>query len=159
MCCQGDMNEAIEPYIKDERNVDKVSRTPHLHIILYCQAQWGLIDCFVQVRATAVDSCKRLGRYRMPFCWTAIELAKIFRGIPLTGKYRVINECLDLKFIKKIETLTVPFLRILLAFPFFILITSTCQAIFTSIGDVVVHWQRTRLPGQRSRVRIRHLPQ
>jgi hypothetical protein len=40
----------------------------------------------VQVRATAVDACKRLGRYRMPFCWTAIELAKIFRGIPLTGK-------------------------------------------------------------------------
>jgi hypothetical protein len=41
---------------------------------------------YVQVRATAVDACKRLGRYRMPFCWTAIELAKIFRGIPLTGK-------------------------------------------------------------------------
>ncbi len=40
----------------------------------------------MQVRATAVDACKRLGRYRMPFCWTAIELAKIFRGIPLTGK-------------------------------------------------------------------------
>ena len=38
---------------------------------------------FLKVRASAVDACKRLGRYRMPFCWTAIELAKIFRGLPL----------------------------------------------------------------------------
>ncbi|XP_023320823.1 dedicator of cytokinesis protein 7, partial [Eurytemora carolleeae] len=53
---QGDMNEAIEPYLKDDRNVEKV-------------------------RATAMDACKRLGRYRMPFCWTAIELAKIFKGL------------------------------------------------------------------------------
>ena len=27
---------------------------------------------------------RRLGQYRMPFCWTAIELAKIVRGIPLS---------------------------------------------------------------------------
>merc|ERR1719361_363282 len=56
---QGDMGEAIEPYIKEERNVDKV-------------------------RAAAADACHRLGQYRMPFCWTAIELAKIVRGIPLS---------------------------------------------------------------------------
>ena len=55
---QGDMGEAIEPYIKEERNIDKV-------------------------RAAAVDACNRLGQFRMPFCWTAIELAKIVRGIPL----------------------------------------------------------------------------
>ncbi len=55
---QGDMSEAIEPYIKEERNVEKV-------------------------RAAAVDACGRLGQFRMPFCWTAIELAKIVRGIPL----------------------------------------------------------------------------
>jgi hypothetical protein len=52
------MNEAIDPYIKPDVNIEKV-------------------------RATATDACKRLGRYRMPFCWTAIELAKIFRGLPL----------------------------------------------------------------------------
>ena len=55
---QGDMSEAIEPYIKEERNIDKV-------------------------RTAAVDACNRLGQFRMPFCWTAIELAKIVRGIPL----------------------------------------------------------------------------
>ena len=38
----------------------------------------------LQVRAAAADACKRLGQYRMPFCWTAIELAKIVRGIPLS---------------------------------------------------------------------------
>ena len=52
------MGEAIEPYIKEDRNVDKV-------------------------RAAAADACSRLGQFRMPFCWTAIELAKIVRGIPL----------------------------------------------------------------------------
>ena len=56
---QGDLSEAIEPYIKEERNVEKV-------------------------RSAAADACKRLGQYRMPFCWTAIELAKIVRGIPLS---------------------------------------------------------------------------
>lgn len=58
---QGDMSEAIEPYIKEERNVEKV-------------------------RGGALDACKRLGQYRMPFCWTAIELAKIVRGIPLANE-------------------------------------------------------------------------
>ena len=58
MVPQGDMGEAIEPYIKEDRNVDKV-------------------------RAAAADACSRLGQFRMPFCWTAIELAKIVRGIPL----------------------------------------------------------------------------
>ena len=58
MVLQGDMGEAIEPYIKEDRNVDKV-------------------------RAAAADACSRLGQFRMPFCWTAIELAKIVRGIPL----------------------------------------------------------------------------
>jgi len=56
---QGDLGEAIEPYIKEERNVEKV-------------------------RAAASEACRRLGGYRMPFCWTAIELAKIVRGIPLS---------------------------------------------------------------------------
>merc|ERR1719300_153733 len=55
---QGDMSEAIEPYIKEERNIEKV-------------------------KAAAVDACNRLGQFRMPFCWTAIELAKIVKGIPL----------------------------------------------------------------------------
>ena len=54
------MSEAIEPYMKEEKGLDKV-------------------------RASAADACHRLGRYKMPFCWTAIELAKIVRGRELVG--------------------------------------------------------------------------
>ena len=68
---QGDMSEAIEPYIKEERNVEKV-------------------------RAAAVDACGRLGQFRMPFCWTAIELAKIVRALDTRVKnFKVYKGCED----------------------------------------------------------------
>ncbi|XP_064467293.1 dedicator of cytokinesis protein 6-like [Ornithodoros turicata] len=53
---QGDMNECAEPYMKDERNREKV-------------------------RSSAVAACERLGRYRQPFAWTAISLLNVVAGI------------------------------------------------------------------------------
>ena len=52
---QGDIGECTEPYIKDDKNRDKV-------------------------RANAVACCERLGRYRMPFAWTGIHLHTILHG-------------------------------------------------------------------------------
>ncbi len=52
---QGDINEAAEPYLKESSNLDKV-------------------------RANAADACNRLGKYKMPFAWTAIHLQKIIKG-------------------------------------------------------------------------------
>ena len=51
---QGDIADAAEPYLKDA-NVEKV-------------------------RANAYDACNRLGKYRMPFAWTAIWLQNIIKG-------------------------------------------------------------------------------
>ncbi|XP_046442972.1 dedicator of cytokinesis protein 7-like isoform X3 [Daphnia pulex] len=52
---QGDINECTEPYIKDDKNREKV-------------------------KANAVACCERLGRYRMPFAWTGIHLHSILHG-------------------------------------------------------------------------------
>ena len=52
---QGDISESAEPYLKDSTNIEKV-------------------------RATAYDACNRLGKYRMPFAWTAIWLQNIIKG-------------------------------------------------------------------------------
>ncbi len=52
---QGDITEAAEPYLKEVTNLDKV-------------------------RANAYDACNRLGKYRMPFAWTAIWLHNIIKG-------------------------------------------------------------------------------
>ena len=52
---QGDINEAAEPYLKEASNLDKV-------------------------RANAYDACNRLGKYKMPFAWTAIWLQNIIKG-------------------------------------------------------------------------------
>ncbi|XP_067118403.1 dedicator of cytokinesis protein 7 isoform X1 [Centruroides vittatus] len=53
---QGDINECAEPYIKDDKNRDKV-------------------------KANAAATCDRLGNYRMPFAWTAIYLLNIINGV------------------------------------------------------------------------------
>lgn len=52
---QGDINEAAEPYLKEVSNLDKV-------------------------RQNAYDACNRLGKYKMPFAWTAIWLQNIIKN-------------------------------------------------------------------------------
>ncbi|XP_054707332.1 dedicator of cytokinesis protein 7-like [Uloborus diversus] len=53
---QGDINECIEPYVKDDKNREKL-------------------------KSNAVLTCDRLGKYRMPFAWTAIYLMNIINGV------------------------------------------------------------------------------
>ncbi|XP_063618134.1 dedicator of cytokinesis protein 7 [Cydia splendana] len=52
---QGDVNECVEPYIKDDKNREKV-------------------------RAGAQAACSRLGKYRMPLAWSAVSLLNILSG-------------------------------------------------------------------------------
>ncbi|KAJ0181570.1 hypothetical protein K1T71_002292 [Dendrolimus kikuchii] len=52
---QGDVNECVEPYIKDDKNREKV-------------------------RAGAQAACARLGKYRMPLAWSAVSLLNILNG-------------------------------------------------------------------------------
>ncbi len=57
---QGDVNECAEPYMKDEKNRDKL-------------------------KTNAAFCCERLGKYRMPFAWTAVYLLDVFNGIGTNG--------------------------------------------------------------------------
>uniref|UniRef100_A0A914X6L0 Dedicator of cytokinesis protein 7 n=1 Tax=Plectus sambesii TaxID=2011161 RepID=A0A914X6L0_9BILA len=50
-----DISDAADPYIKEDRNREKLA-------------------------ASARDYCERLGAYRMPLAWTAIDLAKVLNG-------------------------------------------------------------------------------
>ncbi|XP_026738533.1 dedicator of cytokinesis protein 7 isoform X1 [Trichoplusia ni] len=52
---QGDVNECVEPYIKDDKNREKV-------------------------RAGALAACARLGKYRMPLAWSAVALLNVLSG-------------------------------------------------------------------------------
>lgn len=52
---QGDINDCIEPYQKEEKNIEKI-------------------------KLNAQQSCERLGKYRMPFCWTAVYLMNVISG-------------------------------------------------------------------------------
>ncbi|XP_026490440.2 dedicator of cytokinesis protein 7 isoform X1 [Vanessa tameamea] len=52
---QGDVNECVEPYIKDDKNREKV-------------------------RASAQAACTRLGKYRMPLAWSAVSLLSVLSG-------------------------------------------------------------------------------
>lgn len=52
---QGDVNECVEPYIKDDKNREKV-------------------------RAGAMAACARLGKYRMPLAWSAVSLLNVLNG-------------------------------------------------------------------------------
>ncbi|KAH1002867.1 hypothetical protein HUJ04_008902 [Dendroctonus ponderosae] len=52
---QGDVNECVEPYLKDEKNRDKL-------------------------KSIAVSVCERLGKYRQAFAWTAINLISVING-------------------------------------------------------------------------------
>lgn len=46
----------------------------------------AILPCFLsfqhkeKIRAAAVSNCERLGKYRMPFAWTAIHLVDIISG-------------------------------------------------------------------------------
>ncbi|XP_068675223.1 dedicator of cytokinesis protein 7-like [Montipora foliosa] len=55
---QGDISECAEPYMKDTENPKHRDK----------------------MRAAAVVNCDRLGKYRMPFAWTAIHLVDIITG-------------------------------------------------------------------------------
>ncbi|XP_013192989.1 dedicator of cytokinesis protein 7 [Amyelois transitella] len=52
---QGDVNECVEPYIKDDKNREKV-------------------------RTSAQAACTRLGKYRMPLAWSCVSLLNILSG-------------------------------------------------------------------------------
>ncbi|XP_052826042.1 dedicator of cytokinesis protein 7 isoform X2 [Octopus bimaculoides] len=53
---QGEINECVEPYMKE----DKIREEKH--------------------KSNAVQFCERLGKYRMPFAWTAIYLMNVISG-------------------------------------------------------------------------------
>lgn len=53
---QGDINESVEPYMKD----DKANKQ--------------------KVKENAVIMCERLGKYRQAFAWTAIYLMNVING-------------------------------------------------------------------------------
>ncbi|XP_020629756.1 dedicator of cytokinesis protein 7-like [Orbicella faveolata] len=55
---QGDITECAEPYLKDAENPKHREK----------------------MRVAAVSNCERLGKYRMPFAWTAIHLVDIISG-------------------------------------------------------------------------------
>ncbi|XP_017954547.1 dedicator of cytokinesis protein 6 isoform X2 [Drosophila navojoa] len=54
---QGDINNSVEPYLKEDKEKYRE-----------------------KVKSNAMDYCERLGKYRMPFAWTAIYLTNIFNG-------------------------------------------------------------------------------
>ncbi|XP_030380516.1 dedicator of cytokinesis protein 6 isoform X2 [Scaptodrosophila lebanonensis] len=54
---QGDINNSVEPYLKEDK--DKYRE---------------------KAKSNAVDYCERLGKYRMPFAWTGIYLSNVFNG-------------------------------------------------------------------------------
>ncbi|KAF5303063.1 hypothetical protein FQR65_LT08392 [Abscondita terminalis] len=59
---QGDLNECVEPYLKDDKyNRDKL-------------------------KANAVATCERLGKYRQAFAWTGIYLMNVINGGTLCEK-------------------------------------------------------------------------
>ncbi|CAG9827394.1 unnamed protein product [Diabrotica balteata] len=52
---QGDISECVEPYLKEDKNRDKL-------------------------KSVAVSVCERLGKYRQAFAWTAINLVNVING-------------------------------------------------------------------------------
>ncbi|KAI1280634.1 Dedicator of cytokinesis protein 7 [Halotydeus destructor] len=56
---QGDITESLEPYLKDDKNKEKL-------------------------RSNASLCCEKLGKYRQPFGWTAIHLLDVFLGTEAT---------------------------------------------------------------------------
>lgn len=54
---QGDIKDSVEPYIKEDKEKYRD-----------------------KAKSNAADYCERLGKYRMPFAWTAIYLTNIFNG-------------------------------------------------------------------------------
>lgn len=54
---QGDINNSVEPYLKEDKEKYRE-----------------------KVKSNAIDYCERLGKYRMPFAWTAVYLTNVFNG-------------------------------------------------------------------------------
>lgn len=54
---QGDLKDSVEPYLKDDKD-----------------------KCRDKAKLNAADYCERLGKYRMPFAFTAIYLTNVFNG-------------------------------------------------------------------------------
>ncbi|KAL5279484.1 DOCK6 family protein [Megaselia abdita] len=54
---QGDIKDSVEPYLKEDKEKYRE-----------------------KIKSNAEDFCDRLGKYRMPFAWTAIYLTNIFNG-------------------------------------------------------------------------------
>ncbi|CAH1183209.1 unnamed protein product [Phaedon cochleariae] len=52
---QGDLSECVEPYLKEDKNQDKL-------------------------KSIAVSVCERLGKYRQAFAWTAVNLFNVING-------------------------------------------------------------------------------
>ncbi len=63
---QGDVSEAAEPYMK-ARDLDKKTLEKH--------------------KVNANFTCQQLGKYRMPFAWTAINVLDILAGNQVCGLY------------------------------------------------------------------------
>ncbi|EDW71168.1 uncharacterized protein Dvir_GJ16211, isoform A [Drosophila virilis] len=66
---QGDINNSVEPYLKEDK--DKYRE---------------------KVKSNAMDYCERLGKYRMPFAWTAIYLTNVFNGDNFENKDSYVGE-------------------------------------------------------------------
>ncbi|EDW80222.1 uncharacterized protein Dwil_GK21076 [Drosophila willistoni] len=60
---QGDINNSVEPYLKDDKEKYRE-----------------------KVKCNAADYCERLGKYRMPFAWTGVYLTNVFNGENFEGK-------------------------------------------------------------------------
>ena len=54
---QGDLKDSVEPYLKDDKDKSRD-----------------------KAKLNAADYCERLGKYRMPFAFTAIYLTNVFNG-------------------------------------------------------------------------------
>ncbi|XP_067028614.1 dedicator of cytokinesis protein 7-like isoform X1 [Acropora muricata] len=67
---QGDIGDCAEPYTKDTENPKHRDK----------------------MRAAAVANCDRLGKYRMPFAWTAIHLVDIITGKSTTPDVGSVQE-------------------------------------------------------------------
>ena len=75
---QGDINDAAEPYLKDVVNLLFFSLV--VKLVILKTMIFFIYQNMEKARANAYDACNRLGRYRMPFAWTAIWLQNIIKS-------------------------------------------------------------------------------
>ena len=70
---QGDVGDAVEPYLK-AKDLDKKAMEKY--------------------KGNANVFCQQLGKYRMPFAWTAIGVLDILAGNQVRGSERLWYMCL-----------------------------------------------------------------